>query len=187
MSTDRVNRLALFIVGLVLSGAGAAGLALGTGRAGEGLAGERIPDTLVGLYPPTAPAWVPAIVALAALLLAYLALRWIGAQLRLPPAVRSIELEHEGRGRTEIRGSALEHAISADLERLPGATDARVRLLVDGSRPSLAIRLEFAERADVSELLRLAGKALPAAARLAGMQELEASVRLVPVEPKRVQ
>ncbi|MGH2771508.1 MAG: hypothetical protein ACRDJF_13475, partial [Actinomycetota bacterium] len=119
--TDRVNRLALLVIGLVLSAAGAGGLALGAGQLGEGLAGERVPDTLVGLYPPASPAWVPPVAGATALLLGYLALHWVAAQVRRPPTVRSIELESEGRGRTEVAGSALEHAISAGLERLPGA------------------------------------------------------------------
>lgn len=80
----------------------------------------------------------------------------------------------------------MEHAVSQNLARLPGAKKVRVHLRDNGVEPHLDIRFEVADDADVSDLVRGAGKVLPQAAGLVGRDRLNASIRLVPVPPERV-
>lgn len=181
---DQTNRFLLTVIGLIVSAAGTAGLALGTGLLGDSM-DQSVSDTLLTLYPPAAPAWAPAVVAASALLLAYLALRWVAAQLRLEPMSHSVEVERDKLGATRVRSSALEHSITADLKHLPGTSDARVRLS-EVAKQDLQIRLELTEDSDVAELVALTASALPKAARILGKQDFEASVRLVAVRAKRV-
>lgn len=68
---DRINRLSLVVIGLVLVAAGAAGMALGTGLMGSDLAGDSISDTL-GQVPTEAELWVGLGAVAAGLLLAYI-------------------------------------------------------------------------------------------------------------------
>lgn len=182
---DRINRLSLVVIGLVLVAAGAAGMALGTGLMGSDLAGDSISDTL-GQVPTEAELWVGLGAVAAGLLLAYISLRWLLAQFRIPKSAHSLKVETGGRGRTEVKGSAVEHAVSQNLARLPGAKKVRVHLRDNGVEPHLDIRFEVADDADVSDLVRGAGKVLPQAAGLVGRDRLNASIRLVPVPPERV-
>ena len=155
---------------------------------GKGLADQRTLDTIAGLYPTSASHWILSVLGVTTLLIAYLSLRWIRAQFRVAPRLRSLELSGGGdRGTTQVRGSALEHALIAELQRSPGASGARVRLLGDGVSPSLAVRMEFAEEEGASDLFQsLMEGSLLGTSRLLGIQGLPTVVRLVPVAPDRV-
>lgn len=183
---DRNNRVVLVLIGLALFAAGAAGLALGTGLLGRGWAEASVAGTLIG-NPLGANAFaVVAVVVTVGLALMYLGLLWLIAQLRIPSPANPVRVQSGQLGRTEVSHNAVEHAVSAKLERLPGTGNVRARLLEHGRQPRMLIRLEVIEDADPSRVLESAQTILPQTADLIGMDRLDTSIRLIPVPSQRV-
>jgi len=185
-AVDRTNRVALLVLGLILTAVGSYALVRGLGVMGDGRAADSVAGTLLGLIPDPEWRWLPAMVGSLALLLAILGLRWVTAQVKFPPRTSTVTVEETDRGTTQVRGSAVSHAVSTQLARIPGTGDARVRITSTPSGRRADIRLEIIDRADVAGIIESAEAALSQASRLTGLGDVTASIRLVPVADRRV-
>ncbi|HVL51577.1 MAG TPA: hypothetical protein VM754_08780 [Actinomycetota bacterium] len=185
-AVDRTNRVALLVLGMVLAAVGSYALVRGLGILGEDPAADSVADTLLGLVPDPGWPWLPAVVGSLALLLAILAVLWAAAQVKFPPRASPVTVETTDRGITQVRGSALSHALSTQLARIPGTGDARVRIVSTPSGQRADIRLEIVDGADVPGIIDSAEEAMSRASRLTGLGTVASSIRLVPVADQRV-
>jgi hypothetical protein len=128
--TDRLNRALLSLIGILLAGLGTFGMLRGTGVIGGGTE-------------PVIPAWLRSeagerealllgLLAAAALLLIWLGLRWLFAQLPTDAPVGEITLDRtEHASRVKVSARAVAEAVAADVRRLEGVTDASARVVGD--------------------------------------------------------
>lgn len=173
MSTgvDRVNRGVLALLGLLLLGLGAAGLALSLGGFGGDLADSPVVPDAVRAFAAETP-WFWWAVAGVCLLVALLALRWLLVQLRTSTVSR-LDLTTDPRdGITTLHAGALTAAVEDAATAIRGVHRAGARLHDEhGDRLHLAVDLtEHADIADVRaeletrlvpDLRRAAGTDLP--------------------------
>lgn len=184
-TVDRGNRFALFALGLVLTAAGCFGIVAGSELLGGRFAQESV--TAVLGSPTLDWRWLPAAVGSAGLLLTYLGLRWVRAQLHVPHSPTAMKVQSTERGTTHVRASAVGHTLSTLLARIPGTADVGVRLLANGSDSRANIRMEIEDDADVSGILKAASEVVSTASDLTGIDTVSTTIRLVPVKPQRVQ
>lgn len=185
-AVDRVNRVALLALGLMLAALGFYTLVRGMGILGRGNAADSVSETLLAPFPNPGWPWLPAVVGSIALLLAIVAIYWVGAQFILPPKAHTLTVEKTDRGTTRIRGSAVGHAAAAQLARIPGTGGAKVRVFAAPSGQRADVRLEIVDGADVPGIIGSAEEALSRVTALAGLGNVRSSIRLVPVADKRV-
>jgi len=146
---DRLNRVVLALLGLLVLGAGGLGLVAGAGVF-PGHHDPQIFPTRVRDYARTTN-WFWWAVAGACLVIAVLALRWLADQLRTERASR-LDLTTESReGVTMVHASAITDAVAQEAEALRGVTRATAGLRDrPGQQPVLAVDLaDFADIAAV--------------------------------------
>jgi hypothetical protein len=133
---DRLNRLALGAVGMLLAGASTTGLLVSFGALGAGKSHEPVlADATRRLVDRNAGWWWPTAAALA-LLLAFVGYRWLRAQLPVDTGDDVYLATSEG-ATALVTGRALSRAIAADAERSPGVQAASARV-VDPEAPEAA-------------------------------------------------
>ena len=152
LGPDRVNRAVLVLLSLVLLGTGAYALARGYEAFGAEAADEEVllepVRDFVGRNQTLF--WI-AVLALC-LIVAYAALRWLLAQFHTP-RLSEIDLTSDGsRGSTHLRAAGASDALAADVESYRGVTSASARLIVDGERPEVDVRVDVNDDADVPAL-----------------------------------
>lgn len=144
---DRLNRLVLGLLGLLVSGAGGLGLAAGAGA----FPGHRDPEIFPGsvrTYARTTN-WFWWAVAGACLIMALLALRWLLDQLRTERASR-LDLTTDSReGVTMVHAGAITDAVAEEAEGLRGVTRASAGLL-DRHGTKLTLTVDLADFADIA-------------------------------------
>jgi hypothetical protein len=151
---DRLNRFLLTLLGLLLLTAGIVGLLFGFGAFGERRARERVLDPDVTDFVVRNADWFWPAVALACLLLALLALRWLFQQLRTD-RIGSLDLTRDrARGETSIATGAVTDALVDQVERLPGVESANARLVRLSGRRQLLLHVRLADRADARAVRR---------------------------------
>ncbi|MDQ3783750.1 MAG: alkaline shock response membrane anchor protein AmaP [Actinomycetota bacterium] len=152
---DALNRTVFTLLGIILIAAGAYGVARGYGAFGSTQAQEPLLTGGITGFFGRIDDWFWPLVALVALILAYLAYRWLKAQLTPTPSVSELDLTRDpAGGRTTLRASGLSSALSDDIERDPGVRSARVRMLEDGSRPEVDVDVDVMDDASLSEVRR---------------------------------
>jgi len=147
--TDRLNRVLLSVLGTLLVGAGTFGLLRGSGVVG----GE-------GTDPVVSP-WQRAeggerqvlllgLLAATAVLLIWLGLRWLLAQLPKDPSVAVVPLGRtEHASRVHVSARAVADALATDVRALGGVTDATARVVAE--RPlTLHLEVSLEEGADLT-------------------------------------
>ncbi len=180
---DRVNRTLLALLGLLLTVAGLVGLALGFEVFGARRSeGSMLPGRLERFFQDHGWAWL--LVALAALVVALLALRWLLAQLHRQ-RVTEIPLErHQGSGATRLRAGAVTDALCQEVEGYRGVERADGRLIRDPQRPDLLLRVDLNERADIAALRRrIEGGAVAHARQALGVETLPTRLELRVARP----
>lgn len=153
---DRLNRVVLTLLALLLIGAGGYGLA----RTG-GILGNAQEPLVSGIddFVARNSEWFWLVVALIALLVAYLGYRWLKAQIPAPERVGSLDLTRQGvRGYTRVRAGGAAAALAADVERHHGVEAARARFTSDGHAPEAELRASVFDSVDVPELVRHIGE-----------------------------
>ena len=151
-TTARLDRFLLLLLGLLLTAAGVLALLRGFGVLGTEERDRPVFDNVVGRYVGDNGTWLWPVLALAGLLLGYLALRWLLSQLR-PTAVRDLELEPRSHaGRTDLVSAAVLDAVTDEISGYRGVTTARARMVGDALDPELRLRVQVSARADVGEL-----------------------------------
>jgi hypothetical protein len=137
--TGRANRIALTVVGVLLTAAGGTALARASGLGSGVLGGGHDPvlDAATRRFAAGHGWFWPALAAFAALI-ALLALAWLVAQIR-PRTARRLSLEYGGHGATWLRARAAARTIEDDLTGGSHIEHCRARFTGDPARPELAI------------------------------------------------
>jgi len=147
---DRVNRVMLTLLGLLLLIAGATGLLFGLGAFGATLAGEQVLADEVKQFVVEQAAWFWPVVAVLSLLLAVLALRWLVLQLQTD-RVGDLDLtERRNDGETHVDSTAVTDALVAATEATPGVQSASARLVRAHGDDQLVLFVRLADRVDLA-------------------------------------
>jgi len=150
---DRLNRAVLTLLAVLLVAAGAYGLARGYGAFGDDRASDPVLTDDVRSFVSRNAGWFWPVAAVVALLVAWLGLRWLVAQLS-STAVSRLDVPTTGPGHTELLASAAAAAVTSDVEGYPGVRAARARLVADHPVPEVELTVEVAEDADVPAVRR---------------------------------
>ncbi|MEU1461777.1 alkaline shock response membrane anchor protein AmaP [Streptomyces sp. NPDC005727] len=182
MRTGRVNRVLLFLVGLLLLAVGGSVLAVGLGAPVPRRWPHSGPhDVLLSTAERTrwrdAGWWWPAVIGgLAVLVL--LALWWLAAVLRRRRPAGIVVDTGDGEDAL-LRGPALESALAEDAARQPGVADAEVLLAGRRTRPAVRAGLRLEPAVDpAAALSEFTARPLTRARESAGLASLPAEVRL---------
>lgn len=135
---DRLNSTVLSLLALGLVGIGAYGLARGYGAFGDGRAADPVLGDAVVAFVFRNADWFWPLAAAVSLLVAWLGLRWLVAQVHTP-SISRLPVQADGPGRTELAASGAATALAADIERYPGVRAARARMTDDD--PSLEVEI----------------------------------------------
>lgn len=149
---DRLNRFLVFVVGLLLTAAGAAGLVASFGGFGAGARTRRLSNFGFSQYVARHPGRFWPGIAVIAVILGLLALYWLYLQFA-SPRVGSVELQRDqSGGRTELSTSAVIRAVENELRSYRGVTGARARFVGDDADPTMVLGVTTNERVEVAEL-----------------------------------
>jgi hypothetical protein len=155
MHADRVNRVALAVLGLVLLGLGVTGLLLGAGFFGAGAAHRTLLDNDAVRFVVAQRAWLWPVVAAFAVIVALLGLRWLLAVLFSTGRLAGIRVPGDrAAGRTTLVSAALRDAVSGEIEQYHGVRSARTRVEGDPADPRLAVTVRADRNADLAALRR---------------------------------
>lgn len=151
---DGANRVVLGLLGVVLLAAGAAGLARSYGYLGAGATGEAVLDEELREAAADAGWVLPAVVALVAVGVAYLAWRWLRAQVRKAPALSDAELPatEPDEPSTRVRAGTILDAVTADVKRHRDVVDAGGRLGPEAEPFTLHLEVTVADGGRLEEV-----------------------------------
>lgn len=150
---DRLNTAVLTLLALLLLGVGGYGLARGYGAFGDARAGEPLLGNDVREFVSDNGSWFWPVAAVAAVVVAWLGLRWLLAQISAPSGSRLL-VQADGPGRTELVSSGATAALANDVESYDGVRSARARVVDDHPSPEIDISVEVHDDADVPALRR---------------------------------
>lgn len=150
---DRLNSAVLSVLALALMGVGAYGLARGYGAFGDRRADDPILSEDVRDAVTRNGDWFWPIAAVVALLLAWLGLRWLLAQLSTPTVSR-LPVRADGPGHTELASAGATAALARDIEEYQGVRAAHARLVGDDPVPEVEVTVDVHDDADVPGVRR---------------------------------
>ncbi len=150
---DRLNSTILTILALLLIVAGAYGLARGYGAFSDDQAGDPVLDEGLRDFVARNADWFWPLSAVLSLLVAWLGLRWLLAQLGTP-AVRHLGVRADGPGHTELLSSGATAALAREVEEYPGVRSASARLVGDHPVPEVEVTVHVHDDADVAAVRR---------------------------------
>lgn len=150
---DRLNATVLTLLGIALVAAGAYGLARGYGAFGDARAADPILTAGVRDFVSENGDWFWPLAAVVSLLVAWLGLRWLLAQLSTS-TVGHLPVRADGPGHTELLSSGATAALARDIEDYPGVRSASARLIGDHPAPEVAVHVEVHDDADVAAVRR---------------------------------
>ncbi|WP_052851672.1 alkaline shock response membrane anchor protein AmaP [Streptomyces avicenniae] len=177
------NRVLLLLTGLLLITAGTAGLATALGLVPDAWAWpwHRSDDVVLSHAERVhlrEQGWFWPVVIAALSLLLVLALWWLLAQSRRPRLGEVLVDTGDGVAAV-VRGRALEEALTAEAEALPGIDRARVTLVGRRTQPRLKVGLILAPQARPDEAVTaLRTVAIENARRSTGLPALPAEIRM---------
>ncbi len=179
-TTARLDRFLLTLVGLILSAGGVLGLLVGFGVFGSRLRSRPVFDNFISRYIGDHGGWLWPVIAVVVLLLGYLALRWLIAQLR-PTGVGVLELEPGATtGHTDLVGAAVTDAVREEISSYRGVAGTSARLVGDERDPHLQLRVQLDSRADVATVRqRIESSAIAHARQALDRPELPVQLDLV--------
>jgi hypothetical protein len=175
--TDRLNRAGLSLLGLLLLGVGAYGLARGWGAFGDRAASDALLLESWRRFVVRNGSWLWPVGAAASLILALVGLRWLRAQLAAATPPR-IDLTHRGDGGTTVvRPAGAAQALADDIETYRGVTSASARLTGDPEAPEVDLRVEVVDGCNLPSLrTRIEQEALARFQRALELEAVEANV-----------
>ena len=182
-SPDGLNRTVLTLLALLLLGAGAYGLARGYGAFGDDQADDPVLTSDVRDFVSDNGDWFWPLAAVLSLLVAWLGLRWLLAQIAAP-AVHHLPVRSEGPGHTELQAAGAASALADDIETYPAVRGARARIVSDHPSPEVEITVDVHDDADVPAVRRrIEEHALPRFRGALEVQELRARIHVRLAEP----
>lgn len=147
---DRINRIVLTVLGLVLLAVGLYGVLRGAGVFGDGRARDPLLLAEARDWVSDHDGWVWPLAAALSFVVAYLGWRWLRYQVRSSPRVSDIELGADpDTGSTRLRAVGAADALADDIERSDGVQSASARLLADGRQPEVDVRVDVFDDADI--------------------------------------
>jgi hypothetical protein len=151
-AAERVHRLLLLLLSLVLLAAGILALLVGLGTFGTRLRHRAVFDNLVSRYIGDHGIWLWPVVAVLGLVLAYLALRWF-ATLFAVHRTTHVDLSTRGAaGHSDVDSAAVTTALTTQVERYRDVTGASARVSGDAKDPHLALTVTATADADLPAL-----------------------------------
>lgn len=158
---DRLNAVVLTVLALALLVVGGYGLARGYGAFGDTRAREPVLTDDLRNYVSRNANWFWPLAAVLAVLVAWLGLRWLLAQIHAP-AVSRLPVSADGPGHTELVASGATAALARDIEEYSGVRGARARMVDDHPSPEVELTVDVADDADVGSVRqRIEEHALP--------------------------
>jgi hypothetical protein len=149
---DRLNRLCLGLLGLLLAAAG--GYGLGRSSGAFGTSRRQDPVLLPGVRDYVADHhdlfWLAT--ATGCVVLALVALVWLRAQLRFPRPSNDDLTRTDQDGSATLQGGPAADAFAADVDCLPGVASAAARIWGDPHKPAVYLRVEIHDDAQVDAL-----------------------------------
>lgn len=178
---DRLNRLLLALLGLLLLAAGAAVLLAGSGLLGDGVSRRRLVHPELSDFVARHGQWLWPLLAVLAVLLSLLALRWLLLQLRTD-RVDAVDLTQVRRnGETHVDAAAVTSTLVDAVEQCPGVDAATARLVRVRGSDQLLLHVRLADRADLAGTREhLANGPVRELAQVLGEQRPEVVVELEP-------
>jgi hypothetical protein len=149
MRTDSINRFVLVLIGLLLAGIGAYGLARGAGVMGPDASGDVVVTAGISDFVGRNSEWFWPLVAVAGLVLAYLGWRWLLAQFPAPQQVHSFDLASRGPGSTRIRAGSAARAWARDAGKMRAVSSSRAWFQQGPSGPRAEMRLTILDNGDL--------------------------------------
>lgn len=150
---DRLNAAVLTLLGIALVDAGAYGLARGYGAFGDARAADPVLTADVRDFVSRNGDWFWPLAAVLALLVSWLGLRWLLAQLGTS-TVGHLPVRADGPGHTELLSSGATAALARDIEDYPGVRRASARLIGDHPVTEVAVHVEVHDDADIAGVRR---------------------------------
>ena len=153
MHADRTNRTLLIVLALLLLAVGLDAGAASIGVYGTATKNSTLMDNPTGRYFGAHGAWLWPVIAVAALIIGVLALRWLFALLFSTDRSGDLAIQPStGAGRTTLANRALTDAVTGEIEGYRGVDSARARLIGDPDDPELVVRAVLEETADLTAL-----------------------------------
>ena len=184
--TVRVNRTVLTVLGLLLTVAGAAGLATALGLFGRRLSDQPVLGPAVEDFV-AANRWFWPVVAIAAALLALLCLWWLLSQARSNRVSELRLATNPHRGHTDLTASALTDALTGEIEDYHGVSRATAHLSGANTAPRLSLTVALDGRVEPAEIhRRITAEAIPHARQALSTDHLPTRLELqLPRTPRR--
>jgi hypothetical protein len=155
MHADRANRAVLILFALLLIAGGVCTALAGFGAFGAANKYRHLFANPVSAYFGIQGAWLWLVVAVAAVLLAALALRWLIVLLFSTDRAGDIRLTGDrSTGRSTLAPAALTEAVCEEIETYPGVHSAKARIIGDPTSPDLVITATLEHSADLAALRR---------------------------------
>ena len=153
MHADRTNRTMLLLFALLLIAVGLDAGAASLGVYGTHTQHSHLMDNPTGRFIGTHGIWLWPVAAVAALIIALLALRWLLALLFSTDRSGDLVIQSSsGAGRTTLANGAVTDAVVGEIEGYRGVNSARARLIGDPEDPELVVTAALEETADFSAL-----------------------------------
>ena len=180
MHADRTNRIMLLLLALLLLAVGLDAGAASIGVYGTATEHSHLMDNPTGHFIGAHGVWLWPVAAVAALIIALLALRWLIALLFSTDRSGDLLIHSgTGAGRTTLANGALTDAVVAEIEGYRGVNSARARLIGDRDDPELVVTAVLEETADFTALRqRIETEALTHARQALGNMSLPTQLDL---------
>ena len=180
MHADRTNRTAAILFALLLIAVGLDAGSASIGVYGTGIEHDRLMDNPTGRYFGAHGVWLWPVIAVAALIIGLLALRWLIALLFSTDRSGDLVIQSStGAGRTTLDHGALTDAVVEEIEGYRGVDSARARLIGEADDPELVVTAVLEESADLVALRqRIETEALTHARQALGNLSLPAQLDL---------
>lgn len=176
--TVRVNRVILVLLGLLLTLAGAAGLAAGLGLFGRRLTQQPVLDPATEDFA-AANGWFWPVVAVAGGVLALLCLWWLLRQARSNRVSELRLVTDPRRGHTDLAAGALTGALESEVGGYRGVARTSAHLSGSSTTPHLTMSVTLDGRVEPAELhTRIAHEALAHARSALGRDDLPTRLEL---------
>jgi hypothetical protein len=180
MHADRTNRTMLILFALLLIAVGLDAGAASIGVYGTSTKNSTLMDNPTGRYFGAHGVWLWPVVAVAALIIGLLALRWLIALLFSTDRSGDLLIHPStGAGRTTLANGALTDAVVGEIEGYRGVNAVRARLIGDPEDPELVVTAGLEETADFTGLRqRIETEALTHARQAVGNMALPTQLDL---------
>ncbi len=175
---DRINRYVLSCLGFVLIVIGGYGLVRSFGSLGDRYSTGAFLSTNVTSFVARNSEWFWVVAVLAALVVGYLAWRWLASQILTPDSLGQFELNSDDSGGfTRVRARAAANGLARDIARHDAVRAARVKLISDARSPEVEMKVDVYENADfVSVRAYVEDDALERFQRMIDAVDLRASI-----------